>query len=63
MKKIINSSLTRRRFLTGVGATLTAPAILKYSRAYADNPILKVGFVSPQTGPLAGFDGPIGRLW
>jgi len=50
-----NSTLTRRGFLTGVGATLAAPAILKHTRAYAANPVLKIGFVSPQTGPLAGF--------
>ena len=56
MSSGFNSKLfTRRRFLTGVGATLAAPAILKYSKAYAANPTIKVGFVSPQTGPLAGF--------
>ncbi|MBX2839083.1 MAG: ABC transporter substrate-binding protein [Gammaproteobacteria bacterium] len=48
-------SLTRRHFISGVGATLVAPAILKHTRAYAANPKLKIGFVSPQTGPLAGF--------
>ena len=47
--------LSRRGFLTGAGAILAAPAILKHTRAYAANPVLKVGFVSPQTGPLAGF--------
>jgi len=50
-----NTSLSRRRFLSGVGATLAAPAILKHTRAYAANPVLKIGFVSPQTGPLAAF--------
>ena len=46
---------TRRRFLVGSGAMLTAPAILTSTRAYAQNKTLKVGFVSPKTGPLAGF--------
>jgi branched-chain amino acid transport system substrate-binding protein len=45
----------RRRFLTGAGALLAAPAILRSTRAYAQAPTLKVGYVSPSTGPLAGF--------
>ena len=31
------------------------PAILKSSRAYSTTSTLKVGHVSPRTGPLAGF--------
>jgi len=46
---------TRRRLLGGMAATITAPAILKHTRAYAANPTLRVGHVSPRTGPLAGF--------
>jgi len=46
---------TRRRFLMGSGAMFAAPAILTSTRAYAQNKTLKVGFVSPKTGPLAGF--------
>ncbi|WP_252727192.1 MULTISPECIES: ABC transporter substrate-binding protein [unclassified Paracoccus (in: a-proteobacteria)] len=34
---------------------LAAPAILRGTRAYAQTPTLKVGHVSPRTGPLAGF--------
>ena len=34
---------------------MAAPAILRHSRAYAANPVIKVGHVSPRTGPLAGF--------
>ncbi len=48
-------STTRRTVLKGIGAAITAPAILTHTRAYAANPKIKVGFVSPQTGPLAGF--------
>ncbi len=46
---------TRRKFLAGTAAALAAPAILSSTRAYAQNKTLKIGFVSPKTGPLAGF--------
>lgn len=46
---------TRRTFLAGTAAVLAAPAILRSTRAYAQNPTIKVGHVSPQTGPLASF--------
>lgn len=47
---------SRRDVLTGLAAYgLAAPAVLKHSRAYAQNPTIKVGHVSPRTGPLAGF--------
>lgn len=45
----------RRRFLTGASTLLAAPAILRATRVYAQTPTLKVGHVSPRTGPLAGF--------
>ncbi len=46
---------SRRGFLAGTAAAVAAPALLKGTRAYAQNKTLKVGFVSPKTGPLAGF--------
>ncbi|MCP4819858.1 MAG: ABC transporter substrate-binding protein [Shimia sp.] len=46
---------TRRAFLAGATAAIATPAILKSGRAYAATPTLKVGHVSPRTGPLAGF--------
>ena len=46
---------SRRRFLAGGALTLAAPAILTSGRAYAANPVIRVGHVSPRTGPLAGF--------
>ncbi|SMD03883.1 ABC transporter substrate-binding protein [Primorskyibacter flagellatus] len=46
---------SRRGFLVGGTAMLAAPAILRSTRAYAQTPTLKVGHVSPRTGPLAGF--------
>ncbi|MDD7972674.1 ABC transporter substrate-binding protein [Roseinatronobacter alkalisoli] len=48
-------TLSRRLFLTGSTTLLAAPAILRGTRAYARTPVLKVGHVSPRTGPLAGF--------
>lgn len=49
------TSTTRRRLLKGGAALLAAPAVLRFTQAYADNPVIKVGHVSPVTGPLAGF--------
>lgn len=46
---------TRRHVLGGLAATVAAPAILTSTRAYAQSPTIKVGFVTPSTGPLAGF--------
>ena len=45
----------RRNVLGGLAATVTAPAILSATRAYAQTPTLRIGHVSPRTGPLAGF--------
>ena len=50
-----SSNLDRRRFLTVAGGALAAPAILYKTRAYAANPTIKVGYVSPKTGPLCRF--------
>lgn len=47
--------ISRRNFITTTGAVLAAPAILRWTRAYAQTPTIKVGHVSPVTGPLAGF--------
>jgi branched-chain amino acid transport system substrate-binding protein len=45
----------RRHILGGLAASVAAPAILTSTRAYAQTPTIKVGHVSPRTGPLAGF--------
>ncbi len=55
MKKLATSTISRRRFIAGGTAILAAPAILSSTRAYAANPTIKIGHVSPRTGPLAGF--------
>ncbi len=48
-------SLSRRRFILSGAAAIAAPAILTHTRAYAADPVIKIGHVSPRTGPLAGF--------
>src|SRR5215470_17664403 len=49
------SAITRRRIIaTGLGA-LAAPAVLRVIPANAQSRIIKIGHVSPRTGPLAGF--------
>lgn len=55
MSKIIKQRPTRRGFLGGAAAALATPALLSATRAYAANPTLRIGHVSPRTGPLAGF--------
>ncbi len=46
---------TRRTVLGGLATGLAMPAVLTSTRAYAQSPTIKVGFVTPSTGPLAGF--------
>ena len=48
-------TLSRRHVLGGLAASVAAPAILNSGRAYAQSPTIKIGHVSPRTGPLAGF--------
>jgi len=55
MKRNTLKAPTRRGFLVGTAAAVAAPAILRGTRAYAQTKTLKIGFVSPKTGPLAGF--------
>ncbi|WP_341367885.1 ABC transporter substrate-binding protein [Yoonia sp. BS5-3] len=46
---------TRRKFMAGGAGALAAPAILTATQAYAQSPVIRVGHVSPRTGPLASF--------
>ena len=46
---------TRRQFIGTAAAAIAAPGLLKYTRAYAADPVIRIGHVSPRTGPLAGF--------
>ncbi|WP_028734396.1 ABC transporter substrate-binding protein [Rhizobium leguminosarum] len=47
--------MNRRNLLKGVGATLAAPTLLRATRASAQEAVFKIGYVSPNTGPIAGF--------
>lgn len=51
----MKNTTTRRKFLTGMAATIAAPGILTHTRAYAADPVIRIGHVSPRTGPLAAF--------
>lgn len=53
MKQFMN--INRRTILKKGAAMIAAPAILSTTRAYAANPVIRIGHVSPRTGPLAGF--------
>ncbi len=46
---------TRRGFLAAATTAIAAPSLLRATRAYAATPTLRIGHVSPRTGPLAGF--------
>src|SRR5262249_4121034 len=49
------SAISRRTLVrVGVGA-IAAPAVLRVMPAKAQSRVIKIGHVSPRTGPLAGF--------
>jgi branched-chain amino acid transport system substrate-binding protein len=47
--------INRRSFIKGASLFIAAPAVLRVTRASAQGAIFKIGYVSPQTGALAGF--------
>ena len=48
-------TISRRALVkTGLGA-IAAPAVLRTLPAEAQSQVIKIGHVSPKTGPLAGF--------
>jgi branched-chain amino acid transport system substrate-binding protein len=49
---------SRRVFLGGAATAIAAPAILRATRSYAAAAPIRIGFVTPQTGPLAFFGEP-----
>lgn len=49
---------SRRRFIAGMSAGLAAPALLRAGAARADGGPVRVGLVTPKTGPLAFFSEP-----
>lgn len=56
------SRITRRAFVRAGGLTLASPAILRFLPANAQSRMIKIGFVNPQTGPLAAFGEVTGFL-
>src|SRR5262245_51898223 len=51
----LNSGISRRTLVrAGLGA-VAAPAVLRVIPANAQSRVIKIGHVSPKTGPLAGF--------
>lgn len=53
-RPILNGGLTRRRFMAATAAGTAALAVGGRA-AFAADDTLKVGFISPRTGPLGGF--------
>src|SRR5450759_4196665 len=50
-----SKTISRRTLVkTGIGA-IAAPAVLRVLPAKAQSQVIKIGHVSPKTGPLAGF--------
>ena len=50
-----HAGVSRRRLIgAGIGV-LAAPAVLRTTPVYAQSRVIKIGHVSPKTGPLAGF--------
>jgi branched-chain amino acid transport system substrate-binding protein len=45
-----------------MGAAVAAPALLRIIPANAQSRVIKIGFVNPQTGPLAAFGEPTAFL-
>ncbi|MDI6024636.1 ABC transporter substrate-binding protein [Corticibacterium sp. UT-5YL-CI-8] len=50
--------ISRRTVLKGAGALVAAPAVLRVSKSFAASEPVRIGFVTPQTGPLAFFGEP-----
>ena len=49
------SKITRRTVVAGGIGVIAAPAVLRVIPANAQSKVIKIGHVSPKTGPLAGF--------
>src|SRR5215470_17183482 len=50
----LRSGISRRALVGGLGV-IAAPAVLRVIPANAQSRAIKIGHVSPRTGPLAGF--------
>ena len=54
-RKIGRKGVDRRTVIAGGLGALAAPAVLRVIPANAQSKAIKIGMVSPKTGPLAGF--------
>jgi branched-chain amino acid transport system substrate-binding protein len=54
----LKQTIKRRQLLATAGAALAVPALLKSTSVQAAGSPIKVGWVTPRTGPLAFFGGP-----
>src|SRR3954469_8775874 len=50
-----HSSISRRTVVKAGLSAVAAPAVLRVLPAEAQSAVIKIGHVSPKTGPLAGF--------
>lgn len=50
-----NQKPTRRQVVGGAAALIAAPSVLRVIPANAQSKAIKIGFVTPSSGPLAGF--------
>jgi branched-chain amino acid transport system substrate-binding protein len=51
----MTNNIDRRRLIKSGAAAIAAPALFNASSASAQAKVIKIGHVSPRTGPLAGF--------
>src|SRR5437588_12805802 len=51
----LSSGISRRGLVRAGFGAITAPAVLRIIPANAQSRVIKIGHVSPKTGPLAGF--------
>lgn len=53
------NGLARRNLLKSAFAAAALPTVLRFGPAHAAERAVKIGYVSPQTGPLAAFGEPV----
>src|SRR5262249_44040776 len=51
----LNSGISRRGVVQAGFGALAPPALLRMTPGHAQSRVMKIGHVSPKTGPLAGF--------
>src|SRR5260221_7708981 len=51
----LNSGISRRKIVSAGFGAIAAPAVLRIIPAKAQSRVVKIGHVSPKTGPLARF--------